>query len=297
LQETGADVEQAARGRSLVVADFLEPMRATAAEAARRLEMEDDPGAEDAEPPPAFAGGAGSPRALLALLVTQGLLLAEEADPLRRAYYCYDLADQLALASLLASARGDRDRAARLGRHLSEVVDQGAGANLARLRQESPQDPRLRDLEEVIRRARRTVDALDKSLPPRAIEARVTLPPDDPRYDQAKDLEKSLKELQKALKEITKEKQGPPPHAKGGSKFKEVEGVVRSADAAKGLLVLSVKEKGRESELTLPVSPDVKITGGSNAVTIADLKPGTRVEVKVRDGTAAEIRFDGKAKD
>jgi hypothetical protein len=147
----------------------------------------------------------GSPlRSLLAVLVTHGLLLAEEDSPVRRAYFCNDLADQLMLASLAYSLRGDHEQAWQLNQQIEKVVDRGLSANLARIQQQSPQDPRLRDLESIIQRTTRTLEALEKEL---SLSVRgESRPAPASRYAQTRDLEKELKDLAKSLKELGKDK-------------------------------------------------------------------------------------------
>jgi hypothetical protein len=147
----------------------------------------------------------GSPvRSLLAVLVTHGLLLAEEDNPARRAYFCNDLADQLMLASLACSLRGEHEHAWQLNQQIEKVVERGLNANLARIQKADPQDPRLRDLESIIQRTTRTLEALEKELSLSAQGG--TLPAPASRYAKTRDLEKELKDLAKSLKELGKEK-------------------------------------------------------------------------------------------
>jgi hypothetical protein len=101
---------------------------------------------------------------LLAALVRDGLRLAEEQTPLRRAGCCADLADRLARSIALASAGPDPEQAARLGRCLGDVLDDGVAGNLARVRVEDLDEAQRVELEQVHQRAGRATAVLEGNL-------------------------------------------------------------------------------------------------------------------------------------
>src|SRR5205807_1845156 len=88
-------------------------------------------------------------RDLLAALVVQGLRLAEETDPLRKADVCNDVADHLVQSIVLASAGGDTERADKLGGLLGSVMDQGVASNLSKVETANPEDARVQEAEKV----------------------------------------------------------------------------------------------------------------------------------------------------
>jgi hypothetical protein len=117
--------------------------------------LERQPGAEESP---------GSERALLAVLVTQGVRMAEKDDPLRRADCCNEVAFHLSRVMLTASPRGEGEQAARLGRYLGDYMDQAVKGNLGRVRLDKPDDPRLEELEQVMRRSDRILKACEQNL-------------------------------------------------------------------------------------------------------------------------------------
>jgi tetratricopeptide (TPR) repeat protein len=216
LRQTESEVEQAAKESPLLIADLLRPMGAAARDVSGLLLADQEP-----IPPPErgrsllTGDGLGTSHTVLVALVAQSLLLAGESDALRRAYYCNDVADHLALAVQMASARGDTEQATRLGKYLGDIMDRGVSGNLNRVRVEEPDDPRLAELARVIQRAARAVEALEKDLAINPSHTQAS------RYGHAKDLERALKELEKALREATREKKDGPkksPKEKDGPK-------------------------------------------------------------------------------
>jgi hypothetical protein len=277
LRQSEAEVRQVVQEMPPNVADFLKPMTTTVQHAAQLLanDIESD---LRGEPLPRLTVGSGNSRMLVAMLVTQSLLLAEEDDPLQRASYCGDVADQLTVALLLASSGGDSERASRLGKHLEAVVNRGVGENLNRL--QASNDPRAAVLQQVIGRVNRLVSSLEKSLAAgQALEAA--------GYDQAKALEHELKELEKALREAGKPK---------GPGKPEMRGTVRSIDTKAGRLVLLAKEKGKEFEMTLSFPADVKVRGpGPQERSLLEVAPGVQIRATLRDGsTITEVRIESK---
>lgn len=277
LHRSEAEVRQVVQEMPPNVADFLKPMTATVQNAAQLLanDIESD---LRGEPLPRPTMGSGNSRMLVAMLVTQSLLLAEEDDPLQRASYCGDVADQLTVALLLASSGGDSERASRLGKHLEAVVNRGVGENLSRL--QASNDPRAAALQQVIGRVSQLVSSLEKNLASgQALETS--------GYGQTKALEHELKELEKALREAGKPK---------GPGKPELRGVVRSIDAQGGRLVLLAKEKGKEFEVDLSFSADVKVRGpGPQERSLAEVFSGTAIRATLRDGGhITEIRIENK---
>lgn len=277
MQKAEAEVNQVAQEMPTHLADFLKPLTRAARQAAAQLTQDADP--EPAfEPLPRLTAASGNARALVAMLVSHSLLLVEEDDPLQRASYCGDVADQLTVALLLASSGGDNERAGRLGKHLEAVVNRGVGENLNRL--QASNDPRAAVLQQVIGRVNRLVAALEQSLA-------AGQSPETAGYDQAKALEHELKDLEKALREAGK--------PKGPGKL-EARGTVRSIDPATGRLVLLAKDKGKEFELTLLFPTDVKVRGpGPLERSLSEIMTGTAIRATLRDGGhITEIRIEGK---
>jgi hypothetical protein len=238
---------------------------------------------------PQISGGLGTSRALLTVLVAQSLLLAEEDDPLQRARYCNDIADQFSSAILLASGRGDTERAAQLGKHLGNIMDQGVHANLNRL--PAHDNPRLAELQLVLGRASQLVSALETSLSA-APGGQATGPSN---YGQLKDLEKTLKELERALREASKDPKAKPPGG-GPPRGREIRGMVKSWDAASGQLVVTVRDRGKEFEASYRLAADARIRGpGPQERTLADVTVGIGVRLLLRDpATVSELRVEPK---
>src|SRR5262249_7925215 len=107
----------------------------------------------------------GTMRDLLGVLVLQGIDLAEEKDPLRRAQTCNEVADHLVQGILLASSGGDTVRAEKLGGFLGSVMDRGVATNLDRFQATaSPDDARIQEMEKIDQKADETVGVLEKNL-------------------------------------------------------------------------------------------------------------------------------------
>src|SRR5262249_57366937 len=101
---------------------------------------------------------------LLATVVLVTIRLAREDDSLRRAEACNDLADHLVQAIVLSSARGEGDRARRLGKVLGEVFERGVVVNLARVQQKPMDDSRLTELANVQQRAQGAGEPIERKL-------------------------------------------------------------------------------------------------------------------------------------
>jgi hypothetical protein len=294
LETTQAEVDQTARTTVPPVADFLRPLSLSAETASRELRA----GAEILpEPNPSrparLAAGPGSAHALLAVLVTQGLLLAEEDDPLRRAYCCNAVADEFSQALLLASTRGDAARASQLGKHLESVIDRGVSGNLKRVTAEDA--PHLSELRQVIQRANRAVDALETGLARRAPDGRSRLSLDASSYTQVKDLEKALKDLEKALRTASTERKDKG-KGKGKHKGKDIKASVYAVDPASGTISLLLRDKEAEGDkLTTRLGTGARIHQGANEISLADLKPGTAVKISFGEGNLiVDMKVEGK---
>jgi hypothetical protein len=106
----------------------------------------------------------GTMRDLLGVLVLQGIELAEETDPLRRAATCNSVAEHLVQGILLASSGGDADRAAKLGGFLGSVMDRGVATNLDRYQPAGPEDARMAEVKQIGEQSVQTVEVLEKNL-------------------------------------------------------------------------------------------------------------------------------------
>jgi hypothetical protein len=115
----------------------------------------------------------GTPRALCSVLVLNGLRLAQDPDPLRRADYCSDIADIFMQNIIEASAPGQEDRLAFLGQGLSAVLDRGVAPNLA-LAEVAGADRRA-EVERVRRRGAAAAVALEQVLAKAPAAARPAL--------------------------------------------------------------------------------------------------------------------------
>jgi hypothetical protein len=164
------------------------------------------------EVPPSIPGGSDYRRLLLSALVMNGIRLAEETDPLKRADCCSDLADHLLQAIVTASVKGDDHNVSALGKNLGEFVDRGISVNLARV---SVNDPRVAELKDLMQRTTHIMLALDRTLEQMSAKG-ASNKLDPASLDRLKDLEKMLKDVEKSLKKVH--------HAfKDGEKKKEKE--------------------------------------------------------------------------
>jgi hypothetical protein len=104
------------------------------------------------------------PSGFLATLVTNGLKLAQADDPLSRADYCSDIADQLVETILNASHEGNKEQTAQLGKHLGDVMERGVAGNLARVSLAGADKDRVADFERVSQRAVGASKSLERNL-------------------------------------------------------------------------------------------------------------------------------------
>lgn len=167
LRETVGTVQQTAAEVAPEAAVPLQTMHAAATDALAVLQ----------EGRPAAAMPAVEPVAedadLHTLLVVQGLRLAEEEDPLKRAECCADVGDHLVRAVLDASLSSDVDLAAWYGRQLGSVLDRGVAGNLARVKVKEDAPAELAEFRRVYERGARATAVLEENLrqaPPAAQE-------------------------------------------------------------------------------------------------------------------------------
>ncbi len=228
FQETDREVDRLTDQASPALAAALQPLQAAARRAARTLANLAE--ADEPWPLPDLPGAQSPPRHLLATLVHQGLRLAEEDDPLRRADYCQDVADHLVRVILHDTFKGDVGSASRLGQPLSQFMDRGVKGNLERL---PPDDPRLAELHQVLRRAAKVIQDLEDTLENapgiRALPA-----------GRLKDLEKTLKEVHKGLKKVAKD-----PNDSDHDKGKDKKGKDKKGKDKKGK---DHKDKGKKTK-------------------------------------------------
>jgi hypothetical protein len=158
LQATQTAVERQAEEALPAVAELLRPLGTAARDAAAAIQA-DRPAAEAPRTP---APGAAQP--LLTVLVVQGLRLAEEEDPLRRADLSAELAHHLSQAVVLLAAGGDADQASDLSASLGELMDVGVAENLDRAEKADVKGARRAEAEQVQQRASQAVEALKRNL-------------------------------------------------------------------------------------------------------------------------------------
>jgi hypothetical protein len=102
-------------------------------------------------------------RSLIEALVTSGLSLAAEEDPLRRADQCNGLARQLVDEIQQAADWEEDGRAAELGWHLHDLLKGGVVCNLTTVRDHTPPDStRHKELRRVSEEAQRLTEPLEK---------------------------------------------------------------------------------------------------------------------------------------
>lgn len=147
LQESAFEVSRAAEDSLPAVGDYLRVMGLTASETSQVLQA-----AAKALPPGTVSADSSGPHPLLETVVVEGLRLAEEEDPLRRADSCSVVAEQLVQAILLTSAMGEAQQASTLGNCLGEMVDRGVAVNLNRASVDDADKNRLVERERVSQR-------------------------------------------------------------------------------------------------------------------------------------------------
>lgn len=214
---------------------LLQPIQQASRQTAETLAADVVPARGPAAGRAAIPGGSDYRRLLLSALVMNGLRLAEETDPLKRADCCSDLADHLLQAIVTASVKGDKHNVSELGKHLGEFVERGVSTNLARVPND---DPRVKELRQVMLRTSQILLALDKTVEEMA--ARGDGSKADSTPDQLKNLEKMLKDVEKSLKKVQKS-------------FKETDkGKAKDKEDKKA------KGKGKDWSRVSPASPTIR---------------------------------------
>jgi hypothetical protein len=168
LQQTSSAADRLARSAAPDVRDALQTLRA-AAETAIALLYNRQPPADDL-PPLQVPAVSGSPRDLVGALVAEGIRLAEESDPLRRADYCVNVGDQLVATILQVAAADDDDQARQLGQYLGEVLARGVVPNLRRAEAADSDGRRLAEYRRIGERGVKAAAVLRQKLeqaPPR----------------------------------------------------------------------------------------------------------------------------------
>jgi hypothetical protein len=113
---------------------------------------------------PAAAPSKSSTLPLLTTLVNNSLKLADEDDPLQRARYCTDVADELAKSVSQASARKDHQLADRLAGYLDRVWQDGVGGNVQRIPLDTLDEQRVGEVKSLQQRADQINQDLEKRL-------------------------------------------------------------------------------------------------------------------------------------
>lgn len=167
LRSTDEEVRLLARNSLPVVAGMLKPIGNAARESSNLLEA-----GRSAEEIIFPETSLGSSTPLLVSLVLQGLKLADENDPLRRADLCSELALFLAPNVVLLSARGDEQLAGEMGACLGELLDRGVEKNLGRAESADAKGSRLEESQAVRGRSEQAVVILEQNLSSASPEAR-----------------------------------------------------------------------------------------------------------------------------
>src|SRR5262249_27714581 len=163
LEDNAAESEHAAQSAQPGAGEGLRTLAAASRAASRSLSG-DSPAPPELRSPPWQPARSGTLRDLLGPLVLEGLRLAAEDDPLRRADSCNDVADHLVQGILLASSGGDTDRAAKLGSYLGNVRDRGVNKNLERFEPANAQDKRAEEADRIGQRMDQAVEILEQQL-------------------------------------------------------------------------------------------------------------------------------------
>ncbi len=173
LDQTANESEQAAPGALPGAGEGLRNLASAARAASQSLTGQ--AAAPQMRSPLWQPARSGTMRDLLGVLVLQGIQLAEESDPLRRAEHCNDVAEHIVQGILLASSGGDTDRAVKLGGFLGSVMDRGVTTNLDRYQPAGPQDVRMAEAERIEERSTKAVEVLERNLEKASVAAQPAL--------------------------------------------------------------------------------------------------------------------------
>ncbi len=165
LEDDATALSAAAEQALPVVAGHLRPMARTARALAPGLRAGQLPALALAEDWPLESmGSRGTPGSLLAVLVRQGLELAEAKGPVERADRCSELTHWIAQDIVFASAAGENERATRLGRYLGEILDRGVTSNLDLARRAPLPPARKAEVERIRQHAAAATTTLEENL-------------------------------------------------------------------------------------------------------------------------------------
>jgi hypothetical protein len=157
LRQAEGEAEQTAR-QTPAAAEPLRRLAHTASDASHALEKSsfDLPGPKPKAP--------ASTSLLIESLVVQGLRLADETDPLKRADICIDVADGL-VRTIIDTAKnsGDRQEMVRLGTYLG-ALDRSAADNLKHVDGNAAVATRQAEVQRVRRRAEKAMEDLRRSI-------------------------------------------------------------------------------------------------------------------------------------
>ncbi len=107
---------------------------------------------------------------LIEILVDEGLNIAAEDDPLRRAKYCNRLAERFAEEMQKAGREKNSPRLAELGAHLQALLTRGVAGNLSLAKKQLPLDsPRAHEVQQVgdqVLKATKPVENQLEKIPP-----------------------------------------------------------------------------------------------------------------------------------
>jgi hypothetical protein len=286
LRAAEAEVEAVAGKSVPVVAEMLRPMQVAARTSADRLEAERLAAPENL--PPVFLG---SPAPLLAVLVYQGLRLADETDLLRRADLCAELASYLAPAVVVLCAAGDDEPADDLSECLGDLLEHGVADSLDRL---APEDARQRraDIDKVREHCVRTVGILEqnRSKVPEAARAGLdrALEAARPATDRVRDAGegKARPDVPPAQPDVAKEGRGP----------RDVKGTVKAVNAANQTIIVSRRHRGQMADQTYAMAKEIAVVLRGKPAKLGDLKPGMDVHLRLtEDRKTVERITDGRA--
>jgi len=101
---------------------------------------------------------------LLETLVNNSLKVADEPDPLRRARYCTDVADQLSRLLAQPAARKDQALAKRLAGYLDRVWQQGVADNVARIQVDNIEEKQFNKVKNEVKSLKERANRINHNL-------------------------------------------------------------------------------------------------------------------------------------
>lgn len=139
------------------VAELVRPLQTSTQEAVELLRAGKAPVSRPASLP-------GQEQPLVAHLVHQGLRLATEQDPVRRADLSAELSPRVATAVVHLSVQGAPEQSANLELGLAELMENGVVSNLERAKPPVDKPGREADLERMRKKAAQAMEVLEKNL-------------------------------------------------------------------------------------------------------------------------------------